>query len=204
MTTTTHSRLTVDDLLRLGPDVWAEVIDGRLVIGWPEGEQPMGPVGFVHGLIAGNVYDAIKPHVMAHRLGYVQNDGVIYVLESDPAGGVRTALVPDVSFVRKEHVSPDLDLTRPFPGAPDLAVEIISPHDAAAAIQAKVERYLDAGTAQVWVLYPERGQVYVYARAEGKTTVALFEGADRLPSEALFPGLEIAAESLFALPDLED
>lgn len=208
MAATTPTRLTVDDLLRLGSDVWVEVVNGALVIGWPEGRvqganHSMGPVGFLHGLIAGNVYDVIKPFVMVHKLGYVQGDGVIYVLAEDDTG-VRTALVPDVSFVRKERVSPDLDLSRPFPGAPDLAVEVISPSDTAADMQVKVDAYLDAGTVQVWVLYPNREQVYLYARSENKTTVALYSGADRLDSDILFPGLSLTAAALFALPDLDE
>lgn len=83
MTARTPTRFTIDDLLRLGSDVWAEVINGELIVASAEtplkGEnRVMGPVGFLHGPIAGNVYDVLKPYAAAHKLGYVLGDGVIY------------------------------------------------------------------------------------------------------------------------------
>lgn len=200
MITTTH--VTEDDLMRLGPDVLAEVMQGELIISGSKEGITMAPVGFLHGLIAGNVYDVLKAFVREHKLGYVQGDGVLYILETDDSGGVRTALVPDVSFVRKERIPSDFDLTRPFPGAPDLAVEVISPSETAADVLAKVDAYLDAGTGQVWVLYPQRGELYLYARSAGKTVVQLHSGSDRMMVEDVLPGLEIVTETLFALPDV--
>lgn len=197
------TRLTEDDLMQLGPDVWAEVVDGRLIITWPEGgKREMGPVGFLHGLIAGNVYDVLKPFVLKHKLGYVQADGVIYVLATDDQG-IRSALVPDVSFVRKERLLPNYDLSRPFPGAPDLAVEVISPQEAASDILAKVDRYLDAGTQQVWVMYPERRDLHQYTRRGTKNQVQIYTDDDLIDVKHLFPGLEISPVTLFALPDLD-
>lgn len=205
ITTHTRQRFTEDDLLRLGPDVWAEVIDGAVIITWPEpdtGEEPAsrGPVGFLHGLIAANVYDALKPYARDHRLGYVLGDGVIYILSTDQTC-IRGALVPDVSFVRQGRCPPDFDLTRPFPGPPDLVVEIISPSEADDDVLAQVDMYLDAGTAQVWVLYPSRGEVYQYTRRDGKTAAHIHHGTDRLDPGDLFPGLDLSAETLFTLPE---
>ena len=46
--------------------------------------------------------------------------------------------------------------------APDLAVEVVSPSDSAAAVQSKVEDWLGAGTRLVWVVYPDTRSVTVY------------------------------------------
>jgi Uma2 family endonuclease len=209
MAVITTSHITEHDLLALGADVWAEVLNGKLIVSWPkpptEGElNTMAPVGFLHGIIAGNVYDALKLFAKTHKLGYVQGDGVIYILEQDDAQGIRTALVPDVFFVHKDRIPPDFDLARPFPGTPDLAVEVISPHEAAADVQDKVTAYLDAGTQQVWVLYPKRGELHLYTRPTDKTQVTIHSGSDQLPVDELFPGLELTTDTLFALPDLNE
>jgi Uma2 family endonuclease len=207
-TTSAPTRITEGDLLRLGADVWAEVVNGELILTWPErgvrgGESTMGPVGFLHGIIAGNVYDALKPFVVAHKLGYVLADGVIYILSAEEES-IRSALVPDVSFVRKGRLPSGYDLARPFPGAPDLAVEVISPGDAAADVLAKVDAYLNAGTAQVWALYPTRRELHQYRRAEGRLVVQVTSAQDRIAAEELFPGLELVVETLFRLPEVEE
>jgi len=159
------------------------------------------PYGFLHGIICANVYDVLRPFVRVYRLGYVLGHGVLYDLpvRDDTAA---SALVPDVSFVRKGRLPPGFDLARPFPGAPDLAVEVISPNETAADVLGKVDAYLNAGTAQAWVLFAQRRELYQYLRTGGKTTVSLYGGSDRVAVEALFPGLELVVERLFNLPNL--
>ena len=49
-----------------------------------------------------------------------------------------------------------------FVGAPDLAVEVVSPDDSYEDVQEKVFEYLDAGTKLVWVLNPRLKRVFVY------------------------------------------
>ena len=65
---------------------------------------------------------------------------------------------------------PDLSLTHPdqsgddyFEGSPRLAVEIVSPSNTADQIEAKIEDYHTYGAREVWVLYPERRHLWVYA-----------------------------------------
>ena len=41
-------------------------------------------------------------------------------------------------------------------GAPDLAVEVVSPDDSLAVLTRKAQRYLDAGSRLVWVVDPQR------------------------------------------------
>jgi Uma2 family endonuclease len=159
------------------------------------------PCGFLHGIICANVYDALRPFVRVYRLGYVLGYGVLY----DLSGGDNTTpltLVPDVSFIRKGRIPPGFDLARPFPGAPDLAVEVISPNETASDVLAKVDACLNAGAAQAWVLFAQRRELYQYLRTGGKTTVSLYGGSDRVAVEALFPGLELVVERLFTLPNL--
>jgi len=55
----------------------------------------------------------------------------------------QTVRGPDVSFVRTSRLQ---DPDEYFDGAPDLAVEIVSPGDDASDLCEKIRQYLDAGT----------------------------------------------------------
>jgi Uma2 family endonuclease len=68
-----------------------------------------------------------------------------------------------VAFVSRERHERSGDTVRAFEGAPDLAVEVLSPSNMPAAIHAKVADYLAAGTRRVWVVDPETQIVTVYA-----------------------------------------
>ena len=63
-----------------------------------------------------------------------------------------TSRMPDVSFVSHARLDrPDLHGML-YDGAPDLAVEVVSPGNSAAEIAQKVREYLAAGAQAVWVL----------------------------------------------------
>ncbi len=103
-------------------------------------------------------------------------------------------LSPDVSFVRAERL-PGGQVPEAFGQfAPDLAVEIISPHDSPALTEAKVRLYLEHGAQLVWVINPRLKQALVY-RADGSTSVIESDGA--LGGEAVLPGFICRLNSLF-------
>ena len=93
-----------------------------------------------------------------------------------------------------------LDESRYIPGAPDLAVEILSPSNRSAEIHAKVADYLAAGARLCWVVDPEQRRVAVYREILSPKYLA---PADMLDGGDVLPGLEIKVGSLFeALDDL--
>jgi Uma2 family endonuclease len=188
---TVSQALTVDDLMRLGSETRVEVVSGEVV--------EMTPVGGVHAFIVDNLYRLLYPVVSAHNLGYVVTDSLIYILSAGTEG-VRVARVPDVSFVRKENIPPEWDIERPFPGAPTLAVEVMSPDDQFEDVVAKVHDYFDAHAEEVWVVLPRQKTVYRYRRDESQ--VQTYRDADTIDVSALFPGLFLALADIFALPDL--
>jgi Uma2 family endonuclease len=69
-------------------------------------------------------------------------------------------------------------------GAPTLAVEVVSPNDRADDIHDRVQDYLDAGSRQVWVLWPRQRSVSVH-RPDADTRElgpdATLDGGDILP-----------------------
>jgi Uma2 family endonuclease len=70
----------------------------------------------------------------------------------------RDVFVPDVSLVRLGRYSEE----RIFRGAPDLAVEVVSPSDTVTRLKAKVDTYLQGGSNTVWVVFPESCSVTIY------------------------------------------
>ncbi|MCQ3929994.1 MAG: hypothetical protein DPW16_06010 [Chloroflexi bacterium] len=183
--------VTLQDLMNLVEDEWVEVSKGELI------KLDMGGAGFLHKVVADNLRDILKPFAKQHKLGRVFSDGLIYVL-SMLGDTITDSRIPDVSFIREENLRQDFDLELPYPGAPDLAVEVVSPTERADYLQEKIADYRTAGTEQIWVIYPSLKELYVYQRDSSKT-IAVYGINDILEAPTLFPGLQIKIADLFSL-----
>ncbi len=76
-------------------------------------------------------------------------------------------------------------------GPPTLAVEVVSPDDLASDVHAKVQHYLEAGTLQVWVLWPQQRSLTVFdpnGSARGIGPDAHLDGGDVLPGFSVLVG----------------
>lgn len=78
-----------------------------------------------------------------HEMGYLFEDG--------------SWLQPDVSITHVGQTVEDYYL-----GSPALAVEIVSESNTADEIAGKVETYLTNGASEVWILYPNQGQLWLH------------------------------------------
>ena len=126
--------------------------------------------------------------VARQRLGAVFGH-VGFVLARDPD----TVRGPDLSFVTRERLAGN-DNSHFFEGAPDLAIEILSPSNRPHQMRAKVADYLAAGCRLVWVVDPLRRTVTTY-RALLAPQVFLVD--DELDGEDVLPGLRIEVGSIF-------
>ena len=81
------------------------------------------------------------------------------------------------------------------PGAPDLAVEVLSPDDRPGYVREKVAEWLEAGTVAVWVVDPRKRTVTIHAVGKQSST---FGESDMLRGGELLPGLEFAVREVFA------
>lgn len=68
---------------------------------------------------------------------------------------------PDVAFLSRGR-SESADLDGWFEGAPDLAVEIVSPSDSAQDLHRKIGQYLAAGSRAVLAVYPLSREVLIH------------------------------------------
>lgn len=79
-------------------------------------------------------------------------------------------------------------------GAPELAVEIISPSESAEDVDEKVELYLAAGSKTVWVVWPNTRHVLIHY-ANGEVRKAGLGGF--LDAPEVLPGAKIPVDSIF-------
>lgn len=157
------------------------------------------PVDILRGAIAGNLYHAVRQHVDAHDLGYVFPSGAYFVLWK-ASKDARMGRTPDVAFVRKDRLPPAPDLTLPFPGAPDLAVEVVTITETNIFTLEKVRDYLAVGTPQVWMAFTTPlNELHVYRRDE-PGIVRVYRGDDVIDAGDVLPGFSVSARTIFKFP----
>ena len=149
--TTTAPLMTAEELLEMPDDGFRyELVRGELA--------KMAAASFDHGVHASRIVETLLPYVRRNRLGEVPLSEPGFLLGTNPDH----ARVPDVAFVRQQRIDA---AERPFvffPGAPDLAVEVISPGDRLTDVGEKIAELLAAGTRMVFVVNPRNNTAQMH------------------------------------------
>ena len=101
---------------------------------------------------------------------------------------------PDFAFVRAERIATTGLPKKFFPGAPDLAVEVMSPDDRADAVTEKVLDWLSAGCLAVWVLDARMRTVTIY---HSPTDIRIVAADVELADDTIVPGFRCPVADLF-------
>lgn len=152
----------------------------------------MSPAGAQHGEVCQRLLVAITNFVNRRKLGITYDSSTGYRLDAE------NCVAPDVSYVHKDR----LKLLRRFPekflqGAPDLAVEVLSPSDSFAELEEKVADYFRWGTRLAWLVNPRQKSVRVYREPRH---VSAASGNAFLTGGGLLPGFRYSLRRLFADP----
>ncbi|MFN2491666.1 MAG: Uma2 family endonuclease [Pyrinomonadaceae bacterium] len=175
--------MTADELLALPRGQFRyELINGEL--------KKMSPAGHRHGRIIIRISTPLAQHVMQKELGDVYAAETGFKLKSDPD----TVRAPDIAFVTRQRVEAIGDTIGYWPGAPDLAVEVLSPDDRVSEVEEKVSEWLDAGSKQVWVVSPKLKTVTVY---RSPTDIAVLTENSTLDGGDVVPGFRITLAEIF-------
>jgi len=78
--------------------------------------------------------------------------------------------------------------------APDLCVEVLSPHDDVIDVKTKIDEYLQAGVRQVWVVNPHLKTVRVHRIDH---TISQFTATDTLMGEDVRPRFAVVVGEFF-------
>lgn len=179
---------TAEDLWELShqiDDKQYELFEGELYEMSPTGERH-GEITLEFGRVMGN-------HVKANKLGRVTAAETGYILYKNPdPNGKDTVLAPDVGFISKERAA--TKASEGFVnGAPDLAIEVVSPSDRYGKIAKKVELYLRYGTCLVLIVDSDEQTIVRHSPAGTK----IFEIDDVLDFGDVLPGFSIRVQDIF-------
>lgn len=147
------------------------------------------PPGGVHGRLAMRLGARLDEHVNRLGLGTVLVEAG-YVLQRAPD----TVRGPDISFISVARLALDRIPEQFIPGAPDLAVEILSPGDRWSEVEEKVSDYLAGGARLVW-LVDSRERLVMVRYPDRPPTIVPADGI--LAGEDVVPGFELALAQLF-------
>ena len=171
--------VTAEELLQMGSHSGVELVDGEI--------RKMSPAGGKHGRISARVHVSLGAYVHTRGLGETTIADTGFLLRRNPD----TVRAPDLAFVRKER------WTEPegfFVGAPDLAVEVISPSDSYSEVNAKVVEWLQAGTQIVIVIDPGKQRAVMH-RSLSETVRIEIDGV--LDGGDVVPGWTLPLRDLF-------
>lgn len=178
------TRLTLEQFYRLPEgECHFELVRGYLV------REP--PPGLAHGWVASRICHALEQYILDGGV-----PGVVVTCDTwfELSRRFRTVRGPDVAFVTMERFRAVEDVTKAMPGAPDLAVEVLSPSQSARDMREKVGDYLEAGAQEVWVIDPAARDVTVYGSGG---PLRRFREGDTLMSLRVLPGFRVSVLRLF-------
>ncbi len=143
--------MTAEELLEYRNEPYRqELIGGRL--------YEMEPPGAMHGVVAARMGALLSAHVMRHGLGETFSAETGFHIRADPD----TVRAPDASFVTRERIDATGIPAGYWPGAPDLAIEVVSPSDRGPQVEAKALDWIAAGCRAVVVVDPVTRSAVIY------------------------------------------
>ena len=177
--------MTADELLTMPDDGFCyELIKGDLIKVSP-------PPGYEHGLVTMNIAGPLYEYIKSKDLGKVYAAETGFLLEQNPD----TVRAADVAFIRRERIEKAGPVKGYWKGAPDLAVEVLSPRDTIGRVEGKVAEWLGAGTRAVWVVSPTMHSVTVY---RSLTDIEVLTENDTLDGGDVVSGFQISIAEIFA------
>ncbi|MCX7688786.1 MAG: Uma2 family endonuclease [Fimbriimonadales bacterium] len=170
-------RYTEEDLKRLPRDGYKyELVNGRI---------RQVPTGGRHGWLEAKLMSLIAPRFLAEKPIFGSSTGFRMV-----GGNIRS---PDFAIMERARL-PEGKIPADFiDGAPDLAVEIVSPSERPAEIYAKLGEYFESGAQEVWLIFPERKQVHRYTPSLQVQVL----NENEVLTTALLPDFELPLRELF-------
>lgn len=180
----TVALVTADELLVMPTNSGKryELVAGELRV--------MSPSGWSHGKIVGKLHNRLGYFIEKHDLGIIFGAETGFRLASDPD----TVRAPDFAYIAKANLPDPLPGQGFWPGAPDLAVEVLSPYDRTGEVDEKINAWLNAGCAAVWVVNSQLETVTIY---RSRRDIQVKAAGEMLTGDPTVPGFSCAVSELF-------
>lgn len=178
-----HSQnLTDKDFMALPDGNRYEFVNGEAI--------EMGNSGAKHGYVCSLLVMALMNYVLPNKLGVILDSSTAFKMKN---GNKRS---PDISFVVKERLQGLDDLPDGFlEGAPDLAIEILSPGNTVEEMDTKLVEYFENGARLVWIVNLKQHYILVY-RCDREPD-RLLKSIDAIDGEDVIPGFTFPIANLF-------
>jgi Uma2 family endonuclease len=168
-----------EELDQNGNALHRELINGEVVT--------MPHAATRHGIICSNVLEALIIYLRGNRgLGLKALPDSQFIVSGNDI------FIPDVSVLAISRLNPSE--RKYVSGAPELAVEVVSPSESAAHLRIKTDAYLSNGSRSVWIVFPEVRSVMVYTL----DSVRELKG-DQPIADPLLPGFSTPVAAFFEL-----
>jgi Uma2 family endonuclease len=177
--------LTADDVWNMGEDARVEVIRGEM--------REMAAAGGRHGGVGGEFAGFLWSYGRQSGSGRVYTSETGFVIEKSPL----TLLVPDVVFIKTEHLPNAADPVGYFESPPDVVVEVGSPSQRVGELVQKVGQYLSFGVPLVWVANPGDKTIVAYY---GDGTIRVYRSGENLDGGNVLPGFSVPVDDFFPEP----
>jgi len=161
--------MSEDEFFALPENIRAEWVDGEAII--------MSPSSADHAQISVWLASILGEFVAAKDLGAVY--GIEFAARLRK-GRIR---VPDVFFIAKSRLQ--LVTKTHLKGAPDLAIEVISPDSISRDYREKFADYERAGVREYWIIHPAERRVELYALAKDGQYKPVAKVTDQFYSKVL-------------------
>jgi Uma2 family endonuclease len=181
MASVAETCMTVEGLMELADQPGKrELVNGEII--------EMGASKPRQGRIASRIGARLTQWAEATGLGEVYTETMFEIGEN-----VR---IPDVAVVAAERIPDEGEPDGPWPFAPDVAIEVISPSNDYEDLMAKTIEYLEAGARQVWLVSPTAQTVTIY---RSLTDIRAFGPGDEIDGGEALPGFRCPVAELFTL-----
>ena len=127
---------------------WSEVLENPLLKNLPF-KIELNKFGKLLMSPASNDHGRVRSRLAAMLLNKLPRGEVITECSIQTSDGVKVA---DVAWLSEVFVS-EFGFVTPYPKAPEICIEIVSPSNSKVEIQDKVDLYLAKGAQEVWVAY---------------------------------------------------
>jgi Uma2 family endonuclease len=148
---------------------WAEVINNPILKDLPF-KIELNKFGKILMSPASNQHGRIQSRMAANLINKLLSGEVITECSIQTPEGVKVA---DVAWASNEFIE-TFAYETPYPKAPEICIEIVSPSNSKAEISEKVNLYLAKGAHEVWVVYEDsRILTFVHTGEIEKSKIAL-------------------------------